>query len=532
MRRPGRIAIIKEHLDGPPPRDLEAERAVLGSIILDRSVLDGLDLEARDFHTDAGRKLFEHLGNLPGTGPVDAVLLKDWLKGAGDWEAIGGAAFIAEVSQSVPYIHNVAHYARLVKCAAVKRQIILRCLDGARFAYNGQDDPAALVQEITAGLESVGIEAEERFKGITAAEMYNKKYPTNFLVEDLLVEGQPMILAGPIKSLKTSLLLDLAVSLADSKPVFGRFRVPEPVRTGFISLESGDATIKETWIRIAKAKGSDPEKIENLIFREGTEPLKFANAKHMRGLEHFIRNNALKAVVVDPAYLVMPATDANSAMAQGGVLGDVSALCAKLGCNFILAHHFTKTLARVTPKDPYPLPELRDLAWAGYAEHFRQWILVARSERYEAGSGTHRLWLSVGGSAGHSGEWALEANEGDREWTKVNGRRKWEISVSTIPEIRDAAKKRQQDAKVEEKLAALETDAEKILATLAKPELANGETERQLMRLSGVWDTRFKNAISHAYQQGYVESCEIVKGNRKKPFPGWKLPNTDNTDAP
>ena len=75
-------------------------------------------------------------------------------------------------------------------------------------------------------------------------------------------------------------------------------------------------------------------------------------------------------------------------------------VCAAAGCTMLLAVHNKKGKV-----DPYSPPELEDIAWAGFQEYFRQWLLVGRRERYEPGTGDHHLWLNVGGMPAipHSG---------------------------------------------------------------------------------------------------------------------------------
>src|SRR3989304_2326374 len=110
--------VSSEILDRLPPHNLEAEKAVIGSLLLDCNLCDevALILRPEDFYADANEKLYRHLLVRHETGKLlDALLLVERLKQAGDFEAVGGAAYLAEVAQSVPYAANAVHYAQIVR---------------------------------------------------------------------------------------------------------------------------------------------------------------------------------------------------------------------------------------------------------------------------------------------------------------------------------------------------------------------------------------------------------------------------------
>src|SRR6516164_3881177 len=119
--------VSSEILDRLPPQSLEAERGVVGSLLLDPQLCDevALLLRSEDFYADANQRLYRHLFALHDEGKrVDITLLVERLKQAGEYEAIGGAAYLAEVAQSVPYAHNAPHYAQIVRDKATVRELI------------------------------------------------------------------------------------------------------------------------------------------------------------------------------------------------------------------------------------------------------------------------------------------------------------------------------------------------------------------------------------------------------------------------
>ena len=110
--------VASEILDRLPPHNLDAERGVLGSILLDPHLCDDVVLIIRpdDFYADAHRKLFGHMVAMHDEGRrIDETLLVERLKTAADLEAVGGKAYLAEIVQSVPVAAHAVYYARIVR---------------------------------------------------------------------------------------------------------------------------------------------------------------------------------------------------------------------------------------------------------------------------------------------------------------------------------------------------------------------------------------------------------------------------------
>ncbi|HUY91912.1 MAG TPA: replicative DNA helicase [Pirellulales bacterium] len=130
---------VSEILDRVPPQNLEAERGVLGSLLLDPELCDevALTIKPADFYSPHHQSLYSHLLAMHNDGlRIDATLLHERLKKSGDLETIGGLAYLAEVADKVPTAHNAIYYAQIVRDKATLRSLIHASTEILRDAYD------------------------------------------------------------------------------------------------------------------------------------------------------------------------------------------------------------------------------------------------------------------------------------------------------------------------------------------------------------------------------------------------------------
>ena len=111
------------------PHNLEAERSILGAILLDNALLNQAIelLRVEDFYAGSHRLIFEQMLNLSEKGQaVDYITLAEELNRASQLENAGGRSFISSLIDGVPRLANLEFYARIVQEKATLRNLI-RC---------------------------------------------------------------------------------------------------------------------------------------------------------------------------------------------------------------------------------------------------------------------------------------------------------------------------------------------------------------------------------------------------------------------
>ncbi len=271
------------------PHNLEAERAVLGAILLEDSALLTVFeiLKSQDFYLDSHRKVFEKMLHLMNNArPIDLVTLKDELQRANELESVGGAAYLAGLTDGLPRAMNIEHYARIVKEKSTLRRLIQISNEAITRSYQDEESAVEILHHVERGVFDIANQQfHSSFTSITPIvdsvykhieELFNKKAPvtgleTGFADLDRMTSGlhpSDLIIVAARPGLgKTSLCLNIAqhVAIRNHKSV-GIFSLEMSKEQLVKRLLCSEARIdahrintgflnKDDWTRLGRASG-------------------------------------------------------------------------------------------------------------------------------------------------------------------------------------------------------------------------------------------------------------------------------------
>ena len=206
-----------------PPNNIEAEQAVLGSMMSKASaVADAVEmLKAEDFYREAHRIIFNTMkGLFRDNIPVDIVTLSEQLSKDNLLEKAGGPAFIAGLANAVPSASSVPYYAKIVREKADLRNLLNAASDITAMVYDGEDDVPTILDKSEKRIMEAASHQNTSDKINTVFEAHGglTGIPTDFTDLDNLTSGlQPsdLILVAARPSMgKTAFTLNIAANVA------------------------------------------------------------------------------------------------------------------------------------------------------------------------------------------------------------------------------------------------------------------------------------------------------------------------------
>jgi replicative DNA helicase len=272
------------------PHNLEAERSVLGAILLhnDAFNLAAEVIDANDFYRDAHRRIFDKMVKLVERGgAIDLVTLKEELGRSGDLDEVGGPAYITALVDGVPRSMNIEHYARIIKEKATLRNLIFAANKVLSTAYEAEEDADFILDQAEHAIFAIADgKVRDGFVSLrdlaqssldTIEKLHSRKelvtgVPTGFTDLDEMTSGlQPsdlIIIAARPSMGKTSLVLNMAqhVGTKTAKTV-GLFSLEMSKEQLFLRMLTAEARIdaqrmrrgflgEHDWGRLAQAIGT------------------------------------------------------------------------------------------------------------------------------------------------------------------------------------------------------------------------------------------------------------------------------------
>jgi len=230
-------------LERVPPQNIEAEQAVLGAILIQNTALNKAleKITSNDFYKGAHQKIFSAMIQMNESGEaIDLVTLREFLVKNELIEAVGGSAYLSQLTDVVPTAANIQHYIRIVKEKSISRRLIQVATEIVREGFKDGQGVEQLLEfaekrifeisgeNIRQGFVDIGAIVKDSFRVIE--QLYEKKelvtgVPTGFTDLDVKTSGlQPsdlIIVAGRPSMGKTSLCLNIAqhVGIETKKPV-------------------------------------------------------------------------------------------------------------------------------------------------------------------------------------------------------------------------------------------------------------------------------------------------------------------------
>ncbi len=224
-----------------PPQNLEAEKGVLGSILLMHEAIDEVGdlLIADHFYADRHQRIYAAIMGLyeSGVRGVDAVTLAEELDRRKQLDEVGGVEYLAQILETVPNAAHAKYYAKIVRDRWIQRSLVYACTEILDECYTGSSETEDILhaaeqrvfgileqqeRETKLALGDILIDAYDRIRARLEKEGSLSGLSTGFVDLDRLLNGfqnsELIILAARPSMGKTALVCNIAEAVvSDSK---------------------------------------------------------------------------------------------------------------------------------------------------------------------------------------------------------------------------------------------------------------------------------------------------------------------------
>ena len=382
-------------LERPLPSNIEAERCILGAVLLDNHVLNTAveRLRSEDFFLSQHRHIFERMIQLAEKRhAIDTVTLMEDLSSHGVLEASGGVAYISQLADGLPRVTNVEHYARIVKEKAVLRSLIHSAAAIQEQALAAGDEADTILDRAEnaifqlaedrvrtglIGIKEVVRDGFERLEKIFSEGRRITGLATGYAGLDNETAGlQPselIILAARPSMGKTALALNIAsnIALRHKQPV-AIFSLEMSKESLLLRMLASEARVDAHKFRTGHMNRDDWGKITGTLATLGEAPIWIDDSASSTVLEmgakarRLVRDGGLSVMIVDYLQLVVPAgsgRDTNRQEEVSGMSRALKGLAKELKIPVIVLSQLTRAPEREDRK-----PQLSDLRESGAIE--------------------------------------------------------------------------------------------------------------------------------------------------------------------
>jgi replicative DNA helicase len=389
------MASASTSIERPLPHNLEAERSILGAVLLDNHSLNAAmeKLRSDDFFLPQHRQIFERMIQLAEKQQaIDVITLMDDLSRRGDLESAGGVAYLSQLADGLPRATNVEHYARIVKEKAVLRNLAFSAAAIQEQALAAGDDADVILDRaestifqiaedrVRAGLIGVKELVRDNFERLERIFSEGRRItglPTGYPGLDNETAGlQPselVILAARPSMGKTALALNIAenVAVRNREPV-AVFSLEMSKESLLLRMLASEARVDAHKFRTGHMGRDDWNKITRALTSLGDAPLWIDDSASSTVLEmgakarRLKRDRGLSLMIVDYLQLVVPSNTGRGTNRQeevSSISRALKGLAKELKVPVVVLSQLTRAPEREERK-----PQLSDLRESGAIE--------------------------------------------------------------------------------------------------------------------------------------------------------------------